>query len=579
MNAIDRTTFFDNFAELADAPNGVQKLRELILQLAVQGKLVPQDIADEPASKLLERIRAEKARLVKEKKIRKTEPLSPVTADEVPYELPGGWEWVRMSTIAICLQTGPFGSTLHKSDYVLNGIPVINPACIINQAIIPISTMAISETTKNRLASYCLQKDDVVIARRGEMGRCAIVTTKEEGWLCGTGCLILRLSTLIFHPFFSKLIGSDSIRKFLSDASVGTTMDNLNQRIFQSMLVALPPRDEQQRIVTKIDQLMALCDELATRQQKKQQKLQRLNNSVLDLLTSASEADDFTAAWQLVRDNFDILYTAPETIVKLRQSIIQLAVEGKLVAQDPAEEPVTVLLTKIRVQKEQMIKEKKIRKSDPLPPVTADEVPCVLPSGWGVQRFAELADIVGGVTKGRNLAGRVLASYPYLRVANVQRGYLNLAVMKEIEIPQEELAKYRVCTGDLLITEGGDWDKVGRTAIWDGQIENCIHQNHVFRARIFADQLSRSWVTQYLNSTVGRRYFESASKQTTNLASINMTQLRNCPIPIPPAAEQLRIITKVDRLMALCDALEARLLKAQTKVEILTTASVSALIA
>jgi type I restriction enzyme S subunit len=199
----------------------------------------------------------------------------------------------------------------------------------------------------------------------------------------------------------------------------------------------------------------------------------------------------------------------------------------------------------------------------PLP--NADHIlDLALPAHWAITSFSNLARIRSGVTKGRNLTGRKTKSFPYLRVANVPRGYLDLDVMKDIEVPVEELEKFRLESNDLLITEGGDWDKVGRTAIWHEEIADCIHQNHVFRARLVSEKLKHEWFMLYLNSPVGRRYFESVAKQTTNLASINATELRGCPVPVPPLAEQQRIVAKVDELMRWCDALAARLTAART---------------
>jgi type I restriction enzyme S subunit len=147
----------------------------------------------------------------------------------------------------------------------------------------------------------------------------------------------------------------------------------------------------------------------------------------------------------------------------------------------------------------------------------------------------------------------------------VQRGRLDLTEVKEIEVPSDEIEKYRLEAGDLLITEGGDWDKVGRTAVWADELPLCLHQNHVFRARRCSGELDLRWAELYLNSPVARDYFAGASKQTTNLASINMTQLRSCAFPVPPLAEQHRIVAKVTELLALCDQLKARITAARAK--------------
>lgn len=172
--------------------------------------------------------------------------------------------------------------------------------------------------------------------------------------------------------------------------------------------------------------------------------------------------------------------------------------------------------------------------------------------------------MVSGVTKGGKVSPQDLQVRPYLRVANVQRGHLDLGVIKTIEVKAADAERYRLKDGDILMTEGGDWDKLGRAAIWRCQIQDCIHQNHVFRVRPPSDDILPEWVITYVNSELGRSFFLGASKQTTNLASINMTQLRGCPLPLPPLAEQHRIVAKVDALMTLCDRLEAALTATDT---------------
>lgn len=166
---------------------------------------------------------------------------------------------------------------------------------------------------------------------------------------------------------------------------------------------------------------------------------------------------------------------------------------------------------------------------------------------------------------------------PYLSVANVQRGYFNLESLKSIEIAENELPKYLVQSDDLLITEGGDWDKVGRTAIWAGGIENCLHQNHVFKARVPSEHLLNAWVELVFNSGVGRNYFAGASKQTTNLASINMTQLRSFPLPIPPVEEQQRVLDKLAAIIDLCEEWRLQLEHRRHLASLLAVASVAAL--
>jgi type I restriction enzyme S subunit len=321
----------------------------------------------------------------------------------------------------------------------------------------------------------------------------------------------------------------------------------------------VPPLAEQHRIVAKVDELMALCDRLGAQQADAASAHATLVKTLLDTLTQSQSAADFAANWQRIAQHFDTLFTTESSLSALKQTVLQLAVMGKLVPQDPNDKPASGLLKRIQAAKARLVAEGKIRKDEPLPVIGEDEKPFELPEGWEWRRFDELLQITGGVTLGRKLHGRNLVSLPYLRVANVQRGYLVLDVIKNVEVPIDEIGKYQLQQDDLLITEGGDWDKVGRTAIWNSEITQCLHQNHVFRARkVVADWNSR-WAEMYLNSFSAREYFAGSSKQTTNLASINMTQLRGCVFPVPPLAEQRRIVAKVDELLVLCGQLAARL--------------------
>jgi type I restriction enzyme S subunit len=179
-----------------------------------------------------------------------------------------------------------------------------------------------------------------------------------------------------------------------------------------------------------------------------------------------------------------------------------------------------------------------------------------VPQGWQWERLGNLADIVGGVTKGRKLDGKLTISLPYLRVANVQDGYLDLDQIKYIDVLREDLEKYRLEYGDILYTEGGDRDKLGRGTIWKGEIDNCIHQNHVFRARLFSGSISNLFIAYFSRTTLAKDYFFKRAKQTVNLASINMTILSNFPVPIPSPQEQFQILEELEARLSICDQLE-----------------------
>ena len=242
---------------------------------------MPQDPSDEPASELLKKIQVEMARLVKEGKVSCGKPPIPAAADELAFELRPGWGAARISQILIELQTGPFGSSLHQSDYQEGGVPVINPASIKGERLVPIESMAVGPATLERLATFKLRQRNIVMGRRGDMGRCAVVTEREDGWLCGTGSLILRLPECIFPRFLVTVIGAPFVREYLGASAVGATMQNLNQSILLNLVIGLPPLAEQHRIVAKVDELMAHCDRLEEQLSTAHAESRRLLESVL----------------------------------------------------------------------------------------------------------------------------------------------------------------------------------------------------------------------------------------------------------------------------------------------------------
>jgi type I restriction enzyme S subunit len=272
---------FDHLPRLTARLEHIKQLRQTILNLAVRGQLVPQDPNDEPASELLKRMQAEKARLVKEGKISRENLRISAGDNELAFRLKPGWQATKISQILVELQTGPFGSSLHQGDYQKGGIPVINPASIKNERLIPIDGMAVGPATLERLATFKLRAGDIVMGRRGEMGRCAFVTEHEAGWLCGTGSLILRLPECVFPRFFVTLIGSPFVREYLGGSAVGATMQNLNQSILLNLVIGLPPLAEQHRIVAKVDELMPLCDQLEAQLTATEADSRRLLEAVL----------------------------------------------------------------------------------------------------------------------------------------------------------------------------------------------------------------------------------------------------------------------------------------------------------
>jgi type I restriction enzyme S subunit len=271
-----------HFDTLFTTAASIDTLKQTILQLAVMGKLVQQDPNDEPAAKLLERIAAEKTQLIKDKKIKKEKPLPSITDEEKPFELPQGWEWIRFASMSDEVATGPFGSMIHKRDYIENGVPLINPSHMINSKIKEDLAITVNKDKANELSSYKLFENDIVMARRGEMGRCALVTEREEGWLCGTGSFVLRFNRILSREYILLMFKTNYVREYLGGESIGTTMTNLNHGILNKMPLLLPPVKEQHHIVARVEELMTLCDKLKARLSDAQTTQLHLTDAIVE---------------------------------------------------------------------------------------------------------------------------------------------------------------------------------------------------------------------------------------------------------------------------------------------------------
>ncbi|UOE33305.1 restriction endonuclease subunit S [Hymenobacter monticola] len=256
------------------------QLRQALLREAMQGQLLPQDPTDEPAALLLKKLQAAKAATGKKGKAGALFE-EEVEAVEGPFEIPANWAWCELKELMVSASTGPFGSMLHKHDYVFGGIPLVNPMNIVEGKIVPSEKMTVTPDTKKRLTSYILDAGDIVAARRGEMGRCAIVTDKEDGWLCGTGSFFMKLNKLIDNEYFVRVFRSEYSKNYLLSASVGSTMNNLNHRILNKLLIPLPPLAEQRRIVSKLEQLMQHCDALEQRIRESRRLAEQLLQTAL----------------------------------------------------------------------------------------------------------------------------------------------------------------------------------------------------------------------------------------------------------------------------------------------------------
>ncbi|WP_252320358.1 MULTISPECIES: restriction endonuclease subunit S [Symbiopectobacterium] len=369
---------------------GIKKLRELILELAVRGKLVPQDPNDEPASELLKRIAAEKAELVKAGKIKKQKPLLEIREDEKPFELPWGWEWVRLGTLGYT-QTGGTPSK-SNAEYYGNDIPFIKPADITAQGVI-YDNEGLSIKGAENLGRVA-PSGSILMVCIGTIGKCQVINC-----ICSFNQQINSITPFADISDFIYLDVSPSYFQSLAwDYSSSTTIAILNKGKWESLLVPIAPLSEQAQIVTNVKKLMSLCDQLEQQSLTNLDVHQQLVETLLATLTDSQNAEEFSENWARISQNFDTLFTTEASIDALKQTILQLAVMGKLVPQDPNDEPAPELLKRIEQEKVQLVKEGKIKKQKLLPSVSDEEKPFELPLGWEWCRLADIAYVFSGIT-------------------------------------------------------------------------------------------------------------------------------------------------------------------------------------
>ena len=543
MNAEHLLTHFDR---LADAPDAIPRLRRFILGLAVRGKLVEQDPNDEPASELLKRIAAEKKRLVEAGEIKKEKPLPEIALDEIPFSAPPGWEWVRLASSTITVQGFAFSSESFSADPDA-GYPLIK--------IGDIGTSAPEVFIKGPYdPTYLVNRGDILLGLSGSI-KCAI-------WEGPTALLNQRIARIA--PVSSDLLSvwllfsvNACIDKWKDETSK-LTVQNVKARQLYEALIPLPPLAEQHRIVAKVDELMALCDRLETARKEREATRDRLATASLARL-NAPDPDPAVfqnhAAFAL--NNLTPLTTRPDQIKALRQTILNLAVRGKLVEQNPEDEPAGELLKRVAAEKDQLVKKGESKKSKPLPLVNTANVPFNLPAGWTWARFPEVGMFGRGKSKHRPRNDPVLyedGKYPFIQTGDVARSGGSIETYSSLynDVGLAQSAMWPA--GTLCITIAANIADSGILTF-----DACFPDSVV--GLIVHDSFEDARFFEYFLRTAKNDLREFAP--STAQKNINLGILMEVLIPLPPLAEYRRIVAKVDELMAVCDRLEESLARGE----------------
>jgi type I restriction enzyme S subunit len=536
------------YEKVAEAPNAVPRLRRFVLDLAVRGKLVPQDAGDEPASELLKRIAAEKARLVKAGEFREPRNSVEIKRNELSFAPPAHWAWARLIDIARPSYGFAFKSSQFNGDK--RGMPLVRIRDISKA-----DTEAYYEGDYD--PAYLVRAGDYLVGMDGDFNlRC---------WAGPDGLLNQRVMRINrwrceVDPEFVKLPLQMVLDYLHGDTSL-TTVKHLSAKQVNGIEIPVPPFAEQRRIVGKVEELMALLDRLEAARTAREATRDRLTAASLTCLT-APDADvaDFPINGRFALATLTALTTRAGQIKPLRQTILNLAVRGKLVGQDPSDEPASELLKRIAAEKARLLKAKKVLgQTAPSPdPERAITTPR---SGWNV---IALGDVLNFVTSGsRGWSEYYADTGPFfVRAQNIRFGQVLLDNLAQVQPPSNsEGSRTQVAKGDVLIVITGAG--VTNPAVLDRDIGEAYVSQHVGLARPIDPETSR-WLLLCLMADCGGRSELVERAYGAGRPGLNLDNIRSLTIPLPPLAEQHRIVAKVDALMALCDRLEVALTTADS---------------
>jgi len=541
-----------------EAPDGIKKLRELILTLAMQGKLVPQDPNDQPAGELLKEIEAEMKRLVKEGKIKGRKNASAdyadgrrweIKSDEVPYAVPKGWEWVRLGEIGET-QTGTTPATKDADNYG-DYIPFIGPGDIQNKQI-DYSCDGLSEKG-SQSARLIDQNSILMVCIGGSIGKHAITTRKISCNQQINAITPFKSSVLFLFYAMSARFFQDTV----VESAGGSATPIINKQKWSSIPLPLPPLAEQKRIVAKIDQLMAGCDALEQLRKRRQGKRLDIHTAAISRLLDTSQPAEVEAAWAFLQAHFGELYGVKENVAELRKAILQLAVMGKLVPQDPTDQPAGELLKEIEAEKKRLVKEGKIKEKKSADyaderrwEIKPEDVPYAVPKGW---EWARLREICSKITDGEHQTPpRIPVGFRLLSAKNVRNGYLDYSKCDFISEEHYQSARKRCLPekGDLLIVSVGG--TIGRTSLIEKDTEFALVRSvAIIKPMILNSYFLRlAFLSPLIQSTI------HSTKRGGAQPCLYLSEIEQFMLPLPPLAEQKRIVAKIDKLMALCDGLE-----------------------
>jgi type I restriction enzyme S subunit len=547
-----------HFDSISEAPDAIPRLRRFILDLAVRGKLVEQDPKDEPASELLKRIQVERERHSADGAIRKNKADSQIDVDEKPFELPKSWVPSSLGEVARygLPEKVDSNKAISANTWVLDLEDIEKDSSRLVERILSSSRPFQSSKTR-------FKKGDVLFGKlRPYLNK---VLVADADGVCTTEIVPIRGFCEMAPEYIRLVLKSPLTMKRVDRLMYGMKMPRLGTDDALALNFPLPPLAEQHRIVAKVDELMALCDRLGAAQAERESRRDRLAASSLQRLNQpAEESSAFREHARFALDNLPRFTTRPEHIQQIRQTILNLAVRGKLVPQDPKDEPAYELLKRLQTEQEELIKARVLKPDGNDSRLLEEDLPCDIPSTW---KWVPLRSII--VFGPQNGISPKPSSRPgaprAITLTATTSGKFNPQHFKRVDATIPPDSEFWLHSDDLLFQRGNTREYVGIAAYYTGEPRLFLYPDLMIKVRL-SQKVSLRYVHLWAIAPPARAYFSiHASGAQATMPKINQGTLLQLPVPIPPLAEQRRIVDKVEELMALCDRLEAQLTTTQTE--------------
>lgn len=555
---MEAATFLEQFGALAEAPGGVATLRELVLQLAVQGNLVAQREDEGSGEELGDAIEGRYVELVDGGEIRDSGVSRELDERIRPFSLPANWAWCKLGRVMRKMGAGstPLGG---NKVYVKDGVAFLRSQNVWDRGLDLSDVARISEQTHDEMRGTWVECGDVLLNITGaSIGRSAVVPDTFEPANVSQHVAILRLVDKRLRHFLHLCVISPFFQQTIMRVQVGVSREGLSMTRLREFPLPLPPLAEQHRIVAKVDELLALCDELEARQERQRELRSRLSRSAWASVTTAPSPADFAPAWQLVADHFDLLYDVPGTVADLRQAVLQLAVMGRLVEQDDRDEPASTFVARLKLHNAAREKSRRGRSRFDEGTVDCRALEFTPPTNWETVPFGQLVFNRDGerIPLSKEIRAGRKGPYDYYGASGVidhMDDYLFDAPL--LLVGEDGANLINRSTPIAFIASGKYWVN-NHAHVLDG---------------ITVDFLR--YLELYVNAIDLKPYVTGTAQPKMNQAKMN-----SIPVAVPPEAEQRRIVAKVNQLMALCDALESQLAASQTAGEKLLGALVRGLV-